>query len=281
MHLKKVWKSYLNRIFIILIFFFFTSLNFNSILRGAEEITIQIPCEVKECNPKWGPTITRLYKTGNNKPALIHFGGGPGAVLNLPYLSITFLQDKLDLIIMASPIAMKNVGYNGDTKNAYDKALSYRSKQVIDHYAKLLNKPLWLSGHSNGGPRMIGAIMGKDPEYSKKLAGLIFSSPNVGYGKHRKNPQYYIKVNAIKYELNLPILIINHARDLCPDTTVDNMKWLNKKFLKINIANTDLILMEDGYEGETDDCAGGHHMFASNKENYAKTIFDYILKNTK
>jgi hypothetical protein len=46
-------------------------------------------------------------------------------------------------------------------------------------------------------------------------------------------------------------------------------------------ANTDLILMEDGFEGETDDCLDGHHKFASNKESHASTLFDYIIKNTK
>ena len=99
-------------------------INFNNSLKSSEIINIQIPCEVKECNPKWGPTITRYYKSGNNKPALIHFGGGPGAILTLDYLTITFLEDKLDLIVMASPIAMKNKGYDGETKNAYNKALS-------------------------------------------------------------------------------------------------------------------------------------------------------------
>jgi hypothetical protein len=275
LNLIKIHKILFFQLFFLLIF------NFTNSLKSAEIIGIEIPCEVKECNPKWGPTITRYYKSGNDNPALIHFGGGPGAILTLDYLTITFLEDKLDLIIMASPIAMKNKGYDGETKNAYNKALSFRSKQVIDYYKDLLNKPLWLSGHSNGGPRMIGAIMGKDPTYSNKLAGLIFSSPNVGYGKHRKNPRYYIRVNKIKYDLNLPILVINHARDICPDTTVDNMKWLHKKLSEKNLANTDLILMEDGFEGETDNCAGGHHKFASNKESHASTIFDYIIKNTK
>jgi hypothetical protein len=271
----KIYKVIFFQLVFLLIF------NFPNSLKSSEIIGIEIPCDVKECNPKWGPTITRFYKTGNDKPALIHFGGGPGALLSLDYLTITFLEDKLDAIVMASPIAMKNKGYDGDTKNAYDKALSYRSKQVIDYYKKLLNKPIWLSGHSNGGPRMIGAIMGKDPAYSEKLAGLIFSSPNVGYGKHRKNPKYHIKVDKIKYDLNLPILIINHVRDICPDTTVDNMKWLYEKLSEKNLANTDLILMEDGFEGVTDDCSGGHHKFSSNKESHAKTLLNYIVKNTK
>jgi hypothetical protein len=273
--IKKIYKIFCFQLFFLLL------INLTNSLKSAEVINIQIPCEIKKCNPKWGSTITRYYKSGNDKPALIHFGGGPGAILSLDYLTITFLEDKLDLIVMASPIAMKNKGYDGDTKNAYHKALTYRSKQVIDYYKDLLNKPIWLTGHSNGGPRMIGALMGKDPAYSEKLAGLIFSSPNVGYGKHRQNPKYYIKVKKIKYDLNLPILIINHARDICPDTTVDNMKWLHKKLSKKNLANTDLILMKDGFEGETDNCAGGHHKFASNKESHASTLFDYIINNTK
>ena len=44
--------------------------NFANSLKGAEIIGIEIPCEVKECNPKWGPTITRYYKSGNDKSAL-------------------------------------------------------------------------------------------------------------------------------------------------------------------------------------------------------------------
>jgi len=103
--LKKVNR--INKIiffkFLILVF-----LSFTNSLKGSEIINIQIPCEVKECNPKWGPTITRYYKSGNDKPALIHFGGGPGAILTLDYLTITFLEDKLDLIIRASSIALQN-----------------------------------------------------------------------------------------------------------------------------------------------------------------------------
>mgnify|MGYP001030653987 CR=1 FL=1 len=104
----KISKIYKIVLFHLIIFIFF---NISNSLKSAEIIGFNIPCEVKECKPKWGPTITRLYKTGNDKPALIHFGGGPGALLSLDYLTITFLEDKLDLIVMASPIAMKNKGY--------------------------------------------------------------------------------------------------------------------------------------------------------------------------
>ena len=61
LNLIKIHKILFFQLFFLLIF------DFTNSLKSAEIIGIEIPCEVKECNPKWGPTITRFYKTGNDK----------------------------------------------------------------------------------------------------------------------------------------------------------------------------------------------------------------------
>lgn len=249
--------------------------------------TFLIPCNNAECDTKLKETVTRIYYSHNNNPALIWLPGGGGAALSLGYNAIQSMEGKLDVIIMASPIRIVNSikqggPGNGDAPLAYDKRLTYRTKQVIEFYKKKLNKPIWLGGHSNGGPRLVGYLLRDKTNANQLLSGLIFSSANVGYGRHRRSPAYRIKIRDIKnWKLNIPVLVINHKRDGCNDTVPDNQKWLTDQIKKINENKTELMLLNEGYEKETKDCHGGHHLFSSNRKEAAETIFKFIKENTK
>jgi len=249
--------------------------------------TFLIPCNDNECDTKLKETVTWIYYSHNNNPALIWLPGGHGSTLSIDYNTISLMEGKLDVIIMASPIKIVNSLQqggpgNGDAPRAYDKRLTYRTKQVIEFYKKKLNKPIWLGGHSNGGPRLVGYLLRDKSNANNLLSGLIFSSPNVGYGRHRSHPAYRIKIRDIKnWKLNIPALVINHKRDGCGDTVPENQRWLTNQIKKINENKTELILLNEGYEKETRDCHGGHHLYFSNRKEAAETIFKFIKENTK
>ncbi len=69
---------------------------------------IDIPCEIKECKPEWGPTNTRWYKGDGNKkrPAIIWYGGGKGNYTSADNQPINRLIGKFDIIMVASPFEL-------------------------------------------------------------------------------------------------------------------------------------------------------------------------------
>jgi len=258
---------------IIIIFLFFSSSAF-----GKEYEDIYIKCSVKECNPKLGDTETRWYKGAKDKPAILWFTGGPSNYKNmeLERRPPRYLKGKYDFIIMASPIELKS--RKGEPPQAYNKYAVNRVKIVTEYYKNLLKKPIWLGGHSNGGPRVIGAISGKkNNRVADKYAGLIFSSPQLGM---RFN-ELKIRTHKIKYKLNMPVLIINHDRDRGPNTGKVLTKMFYKRFKKKNDGKTELVLLTGGRKSIDDYSDGGHHMFATNNEEYGKALISFIEENTK
>ena len=66
-------RKAVSKILLLIVFIIF---NNQIVSFSAEEYeNIPIPCEVKECNPKWGHTTTVWYKGDKNKPAIMYFGG--------------------------------------------------------------------------------------------------------------------------------------------------------------------------------------------------------------
>ena len=145
-------------IFLVNLFYFLSI----QIVFSGDYMQKNFPCKIKECEPKWGDTITRYYKGDPKLPAIIWYQGGGGGMMDLGWRPQQNLEGKIDFIIMASPVPMINKGQNGKAKNSDKKELIYRSREVIEYYKKKLNKPIWLGGHSNGGPRAVAVIMGKD-----------------------------------------------------------------------------------------------------------------------
>lgn len=243
----------------------------------AEYQSINIPCKVKECNPELGDTNTRLFLADPSKPVLMIFGGGTGQSLSLDHMRLTPLEGKLNMIIVRSSLIIQT--YKGGKKPAaYNKFNVYRARQAIEFYKKKFNKPIWLMGVSNGGPRMIGALSGSKKEnHSKNLAGLVFSSPANGYESNGQRV-FVLPVQKIKYQLNLPILIVQHARDRFHPTSVSQQKTLLKKLKKKNKSITELKLLTSGDPGTTN-YDGGHHWFYTSEKEHAETIFNFIMKN--
>ena len=86
------------KIFFSLIFLIFSS---QTIFAQTYQ-NIDIPCEVKECKPEWGPTDTKWYKGDGkkNKPAIIWYSGGSGRFLSAENSPISNLIGKFDIIMV-------------------------------------------------------------------------------------------------------------------------------------------------------------------------------------
>ena len=254
---------------------------FYSITASAEIKSIDIPCKIKECNPEWGPTITKFYKGDGDKkkPAIMWYSGGASTFTSAKHQPISELIGKFDIIMVASPIpVISDFTTSGLSPNAYDERAVFRMKQVTDHYIKLLNRPIWLGGISSGGVRMIAVLSGKD-RASDKYAGLIFVSTYVSRLQNG-TPQYNIPVHDIEYEMNLPIMVLQHERDQKPAQQPYLQKWFRDDLAKKNLGKTELILTTEGDPMITTH-DGGHHWFLFNKDEVAGVVSKFIMDNNK
>ena len=78
--------------------------------------TFLIPCNDNECDTKLKETVTWIYYSHNNNPALIWLPGGHGSTLSIDYNTISLMEGKLDVIIMASPIKIVNSFQQGGAR---------------------------------------------------------------------------------------------------------------------------------------------------------------------
>lgn len=262
------------------IFFVFVFIIY-SLSASARSELIDVSCEVKDCNPDWGPTVTKLYRGDGDKkkPAIMWYSGGASTFTDPQHSPISELIGKFDIIMVASPIpVISDSSTKGLSPNAYDERAVYRMKQVTDHYIKLLNKPIWLGGISSGGVRMIAVLSGKDRQ-ADKYAGLIFASTYVSRLQNG-TPQYNIPVYDIRYEMNLPILVLQHERDHKPAQQPYLQKWFRDDLAKKNLGKTELVLTTEGDPMITTH-DGGHHWFLFNKQEVGRVVSQFITENTR
>ena len=275
---KAVYKT-------LLFFVFLISHQIN--IAKAEYESIGIPCTVKECNPKWGDTLSRWYKGDSAKPTLMWFSGGAGTFADLNYREISLLKGKFNIIMVPSPLPIiTNKSTDGFPKNAYNKYCVFRMKQVAEYYKKKFNKPIWLGGISSAGPIMVGILIGNEKNRPSDIfAGAIFASPYLArIKKINDRPTgeftYNIRVSQIKYKMNLPILVVNHARDHKPAQHPKKQEWFTKQLAKRNSNITELKLLTEG-DPKITYHDGGHHWFQYNKEELARVVSKFVLDNTK
>jgi hypothetical protein len=261
--------------FIYISFFVFLPQNIFAI-----EESNYIPCENKECNPEWGPTWTKFYKGEEDKPALIWYGGGKGIFLNIDYQPIVSLVNKFDIIFVASPVpVISNASTKGFPTNAYNKYAVNRMRQVTEYYKKKLNKPIWIGGTSSGGVRLIAILAGNEKNrQSDNYAGLIFASTYLAK-LYQGHATMNIRTSSIKYKMDLPILIVQHARDLKPAQHPKLQKIFKNALAKKNSNKTELMLLTEG-DPVTTTFDGGHHHFFTNKDEFGRVLSKFILDNT-
>jgi len=141
-------------------------------------------------------------------------------------------------------------------------------------YKNKYNKPIWLGGQSFGAPRILNYLSYSE-ENSKLIEGAILTASAVG------NP-IRTSIKKIK-NLNIPVAIIHHTRDICKYSNYKVAKKFSEQFAKINLNKTEFIEISAGSlpndNSEICDPVGANHMFDDSRDDLADEMIKFIKNN--
>ena len=231
------------------------------------------------------PTITYLYPAADAKATLIFIPGGPGHVglkATTPDTSPYFTRYHFSLMLKRLSSQNDSSGqfnvviFDNPTILAQASKYAYpasraaldhlvRIDSVVHHYQKLLNKPVWLMGHSNGAASIT--------EYYKKIqknkksdaiAGLIYSAA----------------IHGSDFDENtfLPVLFLHHETDGCEVTTLKEANKVFEKLKKNGNQKTELSIVRGGSVEQKDPCLSGFHMYFGAEKETADLIDQFGKK---
>jgi pimeloyl-ACP methyl ester carboxylesterase len=213
-----------------------------------------VPCNEPKCNKKDHSTLTRFIEATekNNKPILVWLSGGSGQYLSTQPLS--GVEGKYDLVVMFNPYDISRNSQNrsdGYAPVAYKPDQADRIKSIIKFYKEKYQKDIWLGGQSFGAARTL-AYLSASPDNSKLISGAILTGTAVG---SYKNNVIKVPFRKIK-DLNIPIAIIHHIRDVCDTSHFKTAKKVKEKIEKINSGKTEFISIEAGNIPKDTKCGG-------------------------
>ena len=233
-----------------------------------------VPCDLEGCDKKYPATWVIEKKIENNDPIIFWLSGGSGKGTNLA--PIDKLEGKFHIILFENPYDNTVGRSKGYCPKCYSKDQAQRIKSIILFYKNKYNKPIWLGGQSFGAPRILNYLSYSE-ENSKLIEGAILTASAVG------NP---IKTSIKKIkDLNIPVAIIHHTRDVCKYSNFKIAKKFSDQFAKINLNKTEFIEISAGNlpkdNTEVCDPAGANHMFNDSRIEFAEEITKFIEKNSK
>lgn len=254
---------------ILLLFFFISS--------SIRAEIISIPAPNKGFFYSIEDTNTNYFENKDSQAILVYLPGGTGSFAignpQIPTRPLGMFEEialgknskvKIDFVFMDSPyiLSPKNTSNNlgiRATKDHLD-----RIKSTIIFYSNKTKKPIWLIGHSNGA-YSLSSFLNADPDNQKLIAGAIFSSA--------RNERY------LDGQLNLPIMILHHKEDPCPNTLYSSAKRFYEQVKKINMAKTDFVTITGGTNsGEPCFSIESHHMFAGSYEQFTVEVENFIMQ---
>jgi len=250
----------------IFIFCIFALMIFNQKSFGK---TIDIKCEVKErCDKgKKGKLYFNDSKYSGKIAILLFLPGGEGNYGNKMPDYFKYLKKELSIAIM-------NPGYNmpntmGDPPLRYSNDYQEKIRSSILYLKKNYNKPVWLIGHSAGGPGVAGFLK-KNIKSEDYLSGVIFSGAN-------------LRSHSGNQKKNLPILIIHHKDDRCISNHYYGAQMKLDKYLKTNKSVTKLVTIEGGGPFTANPCWGrdNRHSFKGKEKEYGLAVLNFIKENSK
>ena len=250
----------------IFIFCIFALMIFNQKSFGK---TISIQCEVQErCDKgKKGTLYFNDSKYSGKIAILLFLPGGEGNYGNKMPDYFRYLKNDLGIAIMNPGYNMPNP--NGDPPLRYSTDYQEKIRSSILYLKKNYNKPIWLIGHSAGGPGVAGFLQ-KNIKNEDYLSGVIFSGANLRShsGNHKKN---------------LPILIIHHKDDRCISNHYYGAQMKLDKYLKTNKSVTKLVTIEGGGPFTANPCWGrdNRHSFKGKEKEYGLAVLNFIKENSK
>lgn len=232
------------------------------------------------------PTVTYLFPAKEAKATLIFIPGGLGSVgikpttpATAPYFTryhFTLMLKRLsnsdtssgqfNVVIFDNPtqLAQANKYTYPYSRGQADHLI--RIDSVVNHYQKLLGKPIWLLGHSNGAASIT--------EYYKKIqknkktdliSGLIYSAA----------------INGSDFDSNtlLPVLFLHHATDGCDVTTLQQSTKVFEKIKQQGNQHTEFSVVKGGESEPKDPCLSGYHMYFGAEKEAAELIDQFAKKH--
>jgi pimeloyl-ACP methyl ester carboxylesterase len=232
------------------------------------------------------PTMTFLYPAKEAKATLIFLPGGLGHVgvkaetpetspfftkyhFNLMLKRLSSSQDTdglFNVVIFDNPTPLPQA-----TKYSYPSSRGssdhlVRIDSVVHHYKALLNKPIWLFGHSNGAVSMT--------EYFKKIqkssqesaiAGMIYSGSLHGadFGGH----------------VSAPVLFLHHEKDGCDVSTHKQSMQVFQKLKSQGSQKVEFQFVTGGEAQAKDPCLSGHHMYFGAEKEAAELVNQFAKKH--
>lgn len=206
--------------------------------------TIDIPAPKKSWFASAKPTRT-IYRASANSHGvivIIHGGYAKYNIEDLYYwpawwgILSSYAHEKgsrvpMDLVFMDSPVYVsEGARWGGDHVD--------RIQTVVEIYAQLTGKPIYLFGHSLGARAVSGFL--RDPHRERMIAGAVFSAGQTPY---------------IFGTVNLPLLIIHNRDDQCSVTPAGGSQSFYNHARERNKNVTKLVWLQGGTN--LDDACGG------------------------
>lgn len=229
--------------------------------------------------------MTFLYPAKEAKATLIFLPGGPGHAgvkattpetspfftryhFNLMLKRLSNSQDTsgiFNVVIFDNPTPLYQASkYSYPSSRASTDHL-VRVDSVVQHYKKLLNKPIWIFGHSNGAASMT--------EYFKKvqksnqesnIAGMVYSGAMHGSD---------FGTNA-----SIPVLFLHHEKDGCESTTLIQAQQVFQKLKSQGNQKTEFQVVIGGDVEPKDPCLSGYHMYFGAEKEAAELVNQFAKK---
>ena len=207
--------------------------------------------------------------------------GGTGQYFSTSPLSE--VEGIYDMVLMYNPYDISlgsQKRSDGYAPMAYKPDQADRIKSIIKFYKEKYKKPIWLGGQSFGAARTF-AYLSASSENSKLISGVILTGTAVG---SHKNNVIKIPFRKIK-DLNIPIAIIHHIRDVCDTSHYVTARKTKEKLEKINLGKTEFISIEIGNLPKDTKCGGKtrdakNHMFEDSRKELADAIIKFIDQNS-
>jgi len=112
---------------------------------------------------------------------------------------------------------------------------------------------------------------------SKLISGIILTGTAVG---SVKNNTLKVPLKKIK-DLNLPIGIFHHIKDVCDNSHHKTAQKLQKKLKEINLGVTEFILIESGNLSKDTKCGTGkNHNFEDSRKELGEKVIKFIDQNS-
>ena len=145
--------------------------------------------------------------------------GGTGQYFSTDPLSE--VEGRYDMVVMFNPYNISTGSQkrsDGYAPMAYKPDQADRIKSIIKFYKEKYKKPIWLGGNSFGAARTL-AYLSASPNNSKLISGVILAAPGIGSVKKLILSKSRLEKSK---NLNLPIGIFHHIRDVCDHSHYKN-----------------------------------------------------------